>query len=471
MLTLAVGLPTAWVFARYTFPGKRILSAATLVPFVLPTLVVATAFLNLVGPQGVVGVDLTGTLAIILIAHVFYNFAVVVRTVGGYWSSIDPYLEEAATTLGASPWRAFRLVTLPVLAPAIASAAALVFLFSFTSFGVVLVLGDLAHSTLEVEIWRQTTSFLRLDVASAIAVLQIIAIGVVLAIYGRFERRLRSEFRHRRPMARTPRNSRERITVYGILGAAFAFLGIPLGFLVARSLSQPSGGIGLENFRNLITLPGGIATFIDPAMAIANSLRFAVIAVAIALAVGLLAAAVLAYARRGVARVFDVFVMLPLGTSAVTIGFGFLVALDRPFDLRTSLILIPIAHALVGIPFVVRAVSPALSGVQHELREAAATLGASPWRTFIAIDARLVLKVVFVGAAFAFAVSMGEFGATTFIARPSSPTIPIAIFRYLGRPGAAPFGAAIAMSVVLMFVTGAAIMLIDALGGRDEAAP
>jgi thiamine transport system permease protein len=468
LLTLAAGLPTAWIFARFSFPGKRILGAATLVPFVLPTLVVATAFLNLFGPRGISRVDLTGTLLIILIAHVFYNFAVVVRTVGSYWSSIDPHLEEAARTLGASPWQAFRTVTLPVLAPAIASASALVFLFSFTSFGVVLILGDLAHSTLEVEIWRQTTSFLRLDIASAIAVVQIFAIGVILAVYGVFERRMRTEFRHLRRRARRPHTRSERVAVYGILGGTFLYLGIPLAFLVGRSLSQPSGGVGLENFRNLLSLPDEIASFIDPATAIANSLRFALIAVFIAVCIGLLAAAVLAYAKRSVSSIFDVFVMLPLGTSAVTIGFGFLVALDRPIDLRTSIMLIPIAHALVGIPFVVRAVGPALSGVQHQLREAAATLGASPWRTFLTIDARIVLRTVFVGAAFAFAISMGEFGATTFIARPNSPTIPIAIFRYLGRPGEAPFGAAIAMSVVLMVVTGAAILLIDALGSRDE---
>ncbi len=468
VLTLAIGLPTAWVFARFTFPGKRLLSAATLVPFVLPTLVVATAFLNLLGPQGLFGIDLTGTLWIILLAHVFYNFAVVVRGVGSFWATIDPHLEDAARTLGASPWRAFRTVTLPVLVPAIASTSALVFLFSFTSFGVVLLLGDLSHSTIEVEIWRQTTSFLRLDIASALAVLQIVGIGIVLAFYGRFERRVRSAFRYLQPTPRRPRTRGERVAVPTILTGAFVYLGVPLAILVARSFAQPSGGFGWENYANLVDLPDRFAAFISPSSAIANSLKFASVAVIIALVIGLLAATALTYSSRVVSRTFDVFVMLPLGASAVTIGFGFLIALDRPVDLRTSLILIPIAHALVGIPFVVRSVNPALGGVQNELREAASTLGASPLRTFLTIDARIVTRSVFVGAAFAFAISMGEFGATTFIARPASPTIPIAIFRYLGRPGAAPFGAAIAMSVILMLVTGAAILAIDTLGSRSD---
>jgi thiamine transport system permease protein len=468
VLTVAVGLPTAWVFARFEFPGKRVLSAATLVPFVLPTLVVGTVFLNLLGPRSALGVDLSGTLWIILIAHVFYNFSVVVRGVGSYWARIDPHIEDAARTLGASPWQAFRTVTLPLLAPAIASTSSLVFLFSFTSFGVVLLLGDIGHSTIEVEIWRQATAFLRLDVASTLAVLQLVGIGIILVLYGRVERATRAEFRHNVVRPRAPRGRREWTIVSAILATAFMFLGIPLALLVARSMMQPSGGFGFENYRNLVDLPAQTAAFIDPLVAIGNSLRFAAVAVVIAVGVGVLASAALSYSDRRVGRTFGVFVMLPLGTSAVTIGFGFLIALDWPFDLRTSLILIPIAHALVGIPFVVRSVNPTLASVQHRLREAAATLGASRWQTWRTVDLRLISRAALVGGAFAFAISMGEFGATTFIARPATPTIPIAIFRYLGRPGSAPFGAALALSVVLLVVTGVAIMAIDAIGSQKD---
>ena len=182
VLTLVAGLPAAWVFARFDFPGKSLMRAATLVPFVLPTLVVGTAFLALIGPRGASGIDLTGTLWIILIAHVFYNYAIVVRGVGAYWERLDPTLEDAARSLGASRFHTFRTVTLPLLRPAIASTSALVFLFSFTSFGVVLLLGDINHSTIEVEIWRQTTAYLRLDIASTLAILQLIGVGVILML-------------------------------------------------------------------------------------------------------------------------------------------------------------------------------------------------------------------------------------------------------------------------------------------------
>jgi thiamine transport system permease protein len=466
VVTVVVAFPAAWAFARYDFPGKRALRAATLVPFVLPTLVVGSAFLTIAGPNGAIGVDLTGTLFLIVVAHAFYNYAIVVRGVGAYWERIDPRIDDAARTLGASAFTAFRTVTLPLLRPVIASTSALVFLFSFTSFGVVLLLGDLKHTTIEVEIWRQTTAFLRLDVASTLAVLQLMGVGLILAGYGWFQRTTAVQFEHASAPTRRPRKGKERIGVTAALASMIVILGTPLLLLVIRSFTDPAGGLGIVNYQNLVRLPEITAAFVDPVAAIRNSFLVAFMTLVLALVIGGLAAAALTYASQRAARGFDLFVMLPLGTSAVTIGFGFLVALSWPVDMRTSLMLIPIAHALVAIPFVVRTTTPALGSVKHTLREAAAVLGASPWRTWWTIDLRIVTPAVIVAAAFAFAISMGEFGATAFITRPNFPTIPIAIFKLLGKPGAAPFGAAIALSVILMVITGVSMFIIDAIGTR-----
>lgn len=464
VLTVALGLPVAWVFARFSFRGKRILSALTLVPFVLPTLVVATAFVNLLGPRGMFGIDLTGTLAIILIAHVFYNVALVVRGVGSFWSTLDPRLEDAACTLGATRWSAFRTVTLPLLVPSIVATGALVFLFSFTSFGVILILGDLAHTTLEVEIYRQTTAFLRLDVATALAVLQIVGVALILAVYAGLERRAGSTFVQRFSEAPRARTRGEKLAVHGILTAAIVFLGLPIGLLVARSFRNPGGGIGVANYTNLYGLPSTSAAFIDPGAAIANSLLFALVVLLVAVGIGVLLAAALSAASARTGKLIDVSVMLPLGTSAVTIGFGFLIALDWPVDLRGTAILIPIAHSLVAIPLVVRTTSPSLAAIRGELRDAAATLGASPAQTLRTLDLPLIRPALLVAGAFAVAISLGEFGATSFITRPDSPTIPIAIFRYLGQPGPVPFGAAVALCVILMIVTALVVATIDRAG-------
>jgi len=462
LLTLVVALPGAYVFARYDFPGKRLLRALATVPFVLPTVVVGTAFLALVGPGGLLGVRLDGTIWVILAAHVFFNYAVVLRTVGGLWSHLDPRLEEAARMLGAGRWRAFTTVTLPLLRPALAAASSLVFLFTFTSFGVILILGGPGLRTLEVEIYRRTTALFDLPLAAVLALVQMVAVTAVLLAYARYQER-RSVEQNLRPVgevARRPRSAGEWALVAGTLLGTGAFLLAPPAVLVVRSLHGDAGwGLG---FYRALGQPGRTgARLVDPLSAVGNSAAFATVATLVAMVVGLMAASVVAYRRGRAGRWFDALLMLPLGTSAVTIGFGFLVALDAPLDLRASWALVPLAHALVAVPFVVRSVVPVMRSVRARLREAAAVLGAAPGRVWREIDLPMVARAAAAGAGFAFAVSLGEFGATAFIARPRTTTMPLAIFRFLGQPGELNFGRAMAMSVLLMVVTAAAVALID----------
>jgi thiamine transport system permease protein len=195
-------------------------------------------------------------------------------------------------------------------------------------------------------------------------------------------------------------------------------------------------------------------------------LRAAVIAAAIAVAVGTMAAVVVALARHG--RALDAALMIPLGTSAVTLGFGILIALDAPpLDLRTSWMIVPIAQALVGTPFVLRSMVPALRAIDPRQRAAAAVLGATPRRVRLEVDVPVARRALLVGAAFAFAVSLGEFGATSFLARPDAPTVPVAMFRLLGRPSAALRGQAMALGVLLALLTTASVLVIERLRPKD----
>lgn len=468
-LTLLIGLPGAYVLARFRFPGRRLLRAAVTIPFVLPTVVVGTAFVALLGPGGPLGIDLRRTIWAILIAHVFYNYAVVVRTVGSFWERIDPSVEEAARVLGAGRWDAFRRVTLPLLRPAIASAASIVFLFTFTSFGVILILGGLQFATLEVEIWRQSVGLLDNSTAAALAILQLAGVGLLLMAYARYQERRAVQFQigSARAAARVPATRSSKLMVAGNVGLMAVLLGSPLAVLVFRSLR--SAGRFTFDFYGDLGERGGSVLFVPPLEAVRNSLRFSITATLIALVIGMLAAAIVTYRSGLAARGFDTLLMLPLGTSAVTIGFGFLVALGEPVDLRTTFWIVPLAHALIAIPFVVRTAVPLMRSVRHRLREAAAVLGAGPGRVWREIDLPIVRRAALVGAAFAFAVSLGEFGATSFIVRPDAPTLPIAIFRLLSQPGALTFGRAMALSVILMLLTGAAVFAIERLRAGEAA--
>jgi thiamine transport system permease protein len=469
LVTLVVAMPMAALFAKFDFPGKRVLWALLIVPFVLPTVVVGVAFLALLGPGGATGVDLQGTIWLILIAHAFFNVAVVVRTVGGLWGNLDPGLEEAARTLGASRWRAFREVTLPLLRPAIAASASIVFLFCFTSFGVVLLLGGIGARTLEVEIYDQTTQLLHLDVAAVLAVLQLVGVTVALVLYGRHQQRrtVAGTLRARSEVARRPRGRGEWAFVAGVLALMAALLGAPLLVLAWRSFTTV-GASGLAAWRALGTNRTDNALFVSPVDAVVNSLEFALAATVIAVVVGGCASWAIARgglggrSHGGALRWFDAALMLPLGTSAATIGFGFLIALDHPpFDLRDSLWLVPIAQALVGIPFVIRTITPVLRSIDQDLRSAAAVLGASPWRVWREVDLPIVFRAVVVAAGFAFAVSLGEFGATVFVVRADKPTVPVAIYQLLGQPGPLELGQALALSTVLMGLTAGVVLLID----------
>ncbi|WP_328937537.1 iron ABC transporter permease [Streptomyces tauricus] len=468
-LTLLIALPGAYVFARFEFRGKQILRAVVTVPFVLPTVVVGTAFLALLGRGGLLdelwGVRLDTTVWAILLAHVFFNYAVVVRTVGGLWAQLDPRQEEAARMLGASRFTAWRTVTLPALGPAVAAAALMVFLFTFTSFGVVQILGGPTFSTLEVEIYRQTSEIFDLSTAAVLTLVQFAAVGAILAVHARTVRRRETALRlvDAGATARRPRGAGQWALLAGVLGSIAVLLVLPLAVLVERSLDAPGFG-----YYKALTRNEGSLFLVPPIEAVGNSLRYAFAATAIALLIGGLAAAALTRRDAGrlgrLVRGFDALLMLPLGVSAVTVGFGFLIALDEPpLDLRSTWILVPLAQALVGVPFVVRTMLPVLRAVDGRLREAAAVLGASPWRVWREVDLPMVRRALLIAAGFAFAVSLGEFGATVFIARPDNPTLPVAVARLLGRAGELNYGQAMALSTILMLVCAVSLLVLERL--------
>jgi len=463
VLTLALALPGAYVLTRYDFRGRRVVRALVTVPFVLPSVVVGAAFVGLLGPRGPLGpLGLDQSVVAVLVAHAFFNYAVVVRTVGGLWAHLDPALEDAARVLGATRWSAFRLVTLPLLRPAIAAAAAIVFLFCFTSFGVVLVLGGPRRTTIEVEVYRQTAQLLDLRAAAALTLLQLAAVVALVAVHARAQRRRAGALRLRPSNEVLTRpQGRQRLLLAANLVVMAVLLGVPVTSLVERSFAT-GGGYGLASWRALSDVRRGSTLFVSPLDALATSVTSALAATAIALLVGGLAAFAVARHTSLAARGFDALLMLPLGTSAVTVGFGFLITLDGPpLDLRRSALLVPVAQALVATPLVVRSLVPVLRSVDERLKEVAATLGAPPWRVLREIELPLVGRALLVGAGFAFAVSLGEFGATVFLARPDRPTLPVAIVRLLGQPGPLNLGQAMAMSTILLVVTVVAMLGIE----------
>ncbi|HEX7973123.1 MAG TPA: iron ABC transporter permease [Anaerolineales bacterium] len=487
-LTLLLGLPAAYLLARFEFPGKSLVQALAGIPFVMPTLVVAAAFNALLGPRGWINLLLMGlfnlsqppvqfanTLTAILVAHVFYNTTIVLRMVGDFWSHLDPRLGQAARVLGASRWQALHQVTIPLLMPAIAAAALLVFIFDFTSFGVILVLGGPQFATLEVEIYTQTISLFNLPLAAALSVIQLACTLGLTVIYSRLTGRLSQPLSLRPPRITQRRlnTPRSRLLAGAMLVILLGLMTTPLLALAARSVTRldsvrgrdtpAANGLTLDFYRELNINRRESIFYASPATSIGISLGYATATVVLALALGLPASLALArHAGSPLSRILDPLLMLPLGTSAVTLGLGFIIALDRPpLDLRASPLLIPLAHTLVAFPFVVRSLTPALRSIKPRLGQAAAVLGATPAQVLRTIDLPLIGRALLVAATFAFTISLGEFGATALIARPEFPTVPLAIYRLISQPGALNYGQALALSTILMAVTAAGMLAIE----------
>ncbi len=467
VISVLLGLPAAHALYRLHLPGRGLVRAVLLVPFVLPTVVVGVAFRELLGEAGPLGfLGLDGTPVAIIAGLAFFNVAVVIRAVGAAWESLDPRPGEAAAALGASPAQVFRTVTLPALRPAIVSAASVVFLFCATAFGVVLILGGPRYSSVETEIYLLTTNLLDLQAAAALSILQLVAVAVLLVVAGRL--RAVPDPTVARAVARARRPAGGDWFGIGATTLLLLLVAAPIATLVAGSL-QVDDGWGLANYRALTTNGTHQALLVPVTEALVTSLRIAVDATWMALSMGLLVAVIVtrrsrSRAERRARTALDGFFMLPLGVSAVTLGFGFLITLNRPpIDLRDSPFLIPIAQALVALPLVVRVIVPALAGIDDRQRQAAASLGAGPLRAMLTVDLPTVWKPLLAASGFAFAVSLGEFGATSFLARDDNPTLPVVIFRLIGHPGPMNYGMALAASVVLAATTAVVMLVVERL--------
>jgi thiamine transport system permease protein len=470
LLTIVAGIAPAYVIARFRFAGRRLLLGLLTAAFVLPTVVMGAAFSALLPGS------LDRSIWAILGAHVVFNLAVVVRTVGAVWEHLPPDLEAAAATLGATPWQVARTITLPLLRPAVTAAGAIVFLFTFTSFGVIRVLGTVGRPTLEVEIWRRATQLGEIGPAAVLALTQLVVLAAVVGWSTYSQRRHALALAMRPPAAaRRPRHRGERVVVGVTAIATAAVVTLPLVALVERSV-RSDDGYSLRAWRSLgdSEVRRGVSVSVDPLGTLLRSAQTAAWATALAVAIGAVAALAIAAAGR-LGRSLDTGLMLPIGTSAVTIGFGMLITFDTPpVDWRAEWWIVPVGHALVAVPFVVRVTLGVLRSLDPRLADAAAPLGASPVRAWREITVPHLWRPLVAGGGLAAAISLGEFGATSFLSRSGQETMPIAIERLLGRTGTVLQAQGYALAVILAAATIAIVLAVDAtgdlgsrVGGRD----
>jgi thiamine transport system permease protein len=399
----------------------------------MPAVVVAT---------GVKAILPNAEVPAILWAHVVFNVAVVVRVVGPTWSMLDTTLEDTAADLGAGRVRTFFLVVLPHIRTSLRNASAIVFLFCFTSFAVVAILGGISHRTIESEIFTQAVRLGDLRTATSLALLQAIVVLLVLRIGG--SARVDTD----EPLTLQSINTRSTPS-FGVWVSALIPLVIvvaPLVAVVIRSFTL-NGHVSFSGYRWLFD--GSTEAFgINMTRTIATSLVFASMCAGLATL-----AALIICAARNRSTFIASLTALPLVVSAVTLGLGLIITFDEsPIDWRSQRWLIPVVHTVIAVPLALRTLQPAVSAIPADLYEASASLGANPWRTWARVELPLIRPALLQAAGFSAAVSLGEFGATSFLSRSDTTTIPIAIGQLLGRPGDVPSQSAFALASLVAIV-------------------
>ena len=453
-LALALGLPVAWVLARYEFVGRTLVLRLLMLPFVVPTLVAALGVLALWGPRGLIsgwlGFHLQDTPWLLLYGNLFFNLCVVVRAGVDALGQVSASRVAAARTLGATPWRAFWRVEWPAVAPWLASALCLVFLYCFSGFGLALVLGGQRFSTVEVEIYTLVAHELKIAEAGALALCMMGLNGGIAWLYAHVEKRLAVPARADAIALRRPAGLGQRGAVAAALGVLVVFCAAPLLAIVMRAVWAA---------------PDALAVLLEEEtrLALGNTLRFSFCALVLATALGLTHALA---ARHSVWLRACAF--LPFVVSPVTVAFGLLLLYPQ---WTASLSLLLAAYALLAYPFVAKSIGSALDSLPAPLEQAARTLGATPWRSFWRVILPLIAPALRRGMAFAAATSLGEFAVTLFLSRPEWMTLTTLIYQRLGRPGAANLDAALVLACLLMALSLTAFLLIEKTSARDREVP
>jgi thiamine transport system permease protein len=451
LVTLGIAIPGAYLLYRKSFPGQRTIKALITVPFVLPSIVVAvgfTVFRNVHDFWIELGLTfLSDPVYWIIAAHVFVNYSIAVRTIGGVWAGLDTEIDEAAELDGAGRLRSLLAVSLPQLRPAIFSAAALVFLFSATSFGIVLVLGGGQVQTIETAIYFSATQFLDLEAAAALVFIQTL-ITAAAFLFGSSLAKGTVGLEQVFEGSRKPRvDSRDWPASVLTAGIVLGLLVMPM-LLVLVETFKVGDGWGFTNFANLGTRGARDLLNISVLHATANSLRNMVVAAGIAFVLGTLISWLLARTRH---KLLDLVFLVPLGVSSVVLGFGFLVSFDSTWlPLRSSWLIVPLAQALIALPMVIRLVYPALVSIGKEPIEQASLDGATSWQIWRFVESGMIKGVLLTAAGYAAIISVGEFGASSFLAYGSEGTIPTLLFRLIVRPGEQNYGMAMAISSLLI---------------------
>ena len=444
VLSVVLGLPGAFIMARHEFRLKKTVNSIFRLPFVLPPVLAVLGFVAFYGNNGFLArlighsPDILYSFKAVLLAHTFYNFPVVISLVSDALVSLDSNLEKAAQSDGASGIKIFFSVTLPRILPAVLSAMSLVFLYCFSSFAIILILGGSPDiSTAEVEIYRLARISLDTGKASALALVSLFCTCLVLMIHSVISRKTQQQ---ETPVSYLKKPQHPVLCALYLLITCI-FVLCPIASVVIRSFISVSsseetlgftaaayGKINLEYILNTILI-GSISAVLS-----------------VSLALGL--------CRKG--RRNSVFALLPLATSSVILGLGYLV-ISSFFNLYNSKFIIILVHGIINTGFAYNSVESVFFSIPEEISEQSRSDGASGLQTMLRIKMPLCRPCLLSAFLFCFTLSCGELNATLLLGAGNVRTIPVAIYRLIGTydwQGACAYGTVLTAVCFVVFRLG-----------------
>ena len=478
LISVAAALPFAAFFSHYAFPGRRAMLALSQLSFTIPSILVVLGFVIWYGNNGYLNNALRSIMDVsytpfkvlysfraIILAHVYLNFPVAFALITASWTTLPENGETAAATLGSGRLKTFLRVTLPSLRGSVASAFILIFLFCFSSFAIVMVLGgNPAYSTLEVEIYRRVHVDVDLPAASALSFAAFIINSILLLLTSLGRKAGRREGRSRTLKKASGPSALGALVLSLVM---LVFLLPPMISIVVRAFYTKDGILSMKAWDGIINRGFGL---------IGGALDAVLLSLLIGLSVAFLATwlsgAIAMYAAKRGSRLLPFLSSLPMAAGSVTMGLGFIfVASFVTTALKInggflSVLFIIAAHLVIVMPFAVRTMTPGARLLSPSLSSASYTLGAGTGRTYRKVERPLLAPYRRKAFAFSFALSLGEVNATLMLSSGNVETLPVLIYRLIGSydyQGAAALGTVLLAEALLVFAAGEAKWRKDAV--------
>ncbi len=460
-ISCLIALPFAAFYASYDFKLRKLTLTLSALSFTIPSILVVLGFVIFYGNNGVLNnmlksifsleespIRILYTFPAIILAHVYLNLPVAFNLITNGWTSLARSEEMASYTLKKGKMKTFLSITLPKLRGVIANAFVIIFLFCFSSFAIVMVLGGSPeYSTLESEIYRRAHISLDYSGASALSIFSFIITTIALSLS--YIGRRKEKMERRESALKKIRKKKGKALAALMTLAMLLFILPPMLSILYRSFFDRRGDFSLESWNTIFSA----SSFLS---AILNSLF---IAMTSAILATVLAENIAMYSVKCKSRIAPLFATLPLATGSVTLGLGynFLAAKIGLSSIYTDYLLILATHLVLSIPFAIRTMLPGAKEIPQRVSEASYTLKKSAFETYMRTERPLLKSYRRKAFIFAFALSLGEVNATLALAGGRITTLPILIYRLIGSynyQGASALGSVLLILAFIVFIMG-----------------